>query len=312
MVIPYVGNGPYCYANATAMLLAAIGEHISPSRIEVLTGVGLGAFWLEDTKLIFFSNLGTAPDIGISKALELLGFNFTEKSSQESEPVPFEELRSDLAKSPAILGPLDMGYLSYNPNHEYLAGADHFVLAYGMGEQEIHLHDPEGFPHVSLPLDQLKLAWKAECIPYRRGFYRYLTSPKRVHRPTEEEVYNEALQFFKSCYRATDDLAARENWIVGREGILTCADHVRDGKVSPQEMGHMVYFAFKLGARRALDFASFFDFRDGELGALKRKQAKLFGRCHTLAVARNWSSLADNLQQLADVEEEFRVTLFAR
>ncbi len=79
-MIHYIGNGPYCYANATAMLLGTIEEHISPSRIEVLTGVGLGAFWLGDAKLIFFSNLGTAPDIGISKALELVGFNYIEKS----------------------------------------------------------------------------------------------------------------------------------------------------------------------------------------------------------------------------------------
>ena len=308
----YIGNGPYCYANATAMLLATIGEHISPSRIEVLTGVGLGAFWLGDAKLIFFSNLGTAPDIGISKALKLLGFNYIEKSSQESEPAPFEELRSDLAESPAILGPLDMGYLSYNPNHEHLAGVDHFVLAYRMDEQEIHLHDPEGFPHVSLPLDQLKLAWKAERIPYHRGFYRYWTSPKRIHHPTEEEIYNGALQFFKSCYQGTDDFAARENWTIGREAILACAEHVRSGTLSPAEVGHMVHFAFKLGARRALDFAFFFEPHDDELATLKGRQAELFGRCHTLAVAKNWPSLANSLQQLADVEEQFRVTLFAR
>lgn len=310
-MIPYIGNGPYCYANATSMLLATLGENISPSRIEVLTGVGLGAFWLEDAKLIFFSNLGTAPDVGISKALELLGFEYTENSRQESEPAPFEELRTDLAKSPAILGPLDMGYLSYNPNHEYLAGADHFVLAYGMDEQEIHLHDPEGFPHVSLPLDQLKLAWKAERIPYRRGFYRYWTSPKRVHHPTEEEIYNRALRFFKTCYQETDDFAAHEGWIIGGDAILTCADYVRRGEVSPQLRGHLVHFALKLGARRALDFGSFLELRDAELATLKRRQAELFGRCHTLAVAKNWSSLADNLQQLADVEEEFRVTLRA-
>jgi len=311
MVIPYIGNGPYCYANATSMLLAAVGEDISPSRIEVLTGVGLGAFWLEGAKLIFFSNLGTAPDTGISKALELLGFECTEKSSQEAEPMPLEELRSDLTRSPAVLGPLDMGYLSYNPNHEYLAGTDHFVLAYGMDERAIYLHDPEGFPHISLPLDQLKRAWKAERISYRRGFYRYWTAPKRIHQPAEEEIYDKALQFFRACYQDTDDFAAREGWIVGREAVLTCADHVRRGGGSPQLGGHLVHFALKLGARRALDFATFFESRDRELAALKRTQAKLFGKCHTLAVTKDWLSLADALQRLADVEEAFRVALCA-
>lgn len=306
-MIPYIGNALYCFADSTSMLLASIGENIPPSRIEVLTGVGLGAFWVEDAKLIFFSN--TPPDIGVSEALKLLGFEYIEKSRQEAEPAPLEELRTDLAKSPAVLGPLDMGYLSYFPGSE--AGVDHFVLAYEMDEDEIHLHDPAGFPHVSLPQDQLELAWKAERIPYRRDYYRYWTSPKRAHHPTEEEIYDQALQYFRSGYQYADELAARENWIIGREAILACADQVRGGKVSPHEVGHMVGFAFKLGAKRALDFAAFFDFRDAELAALKRRQAKLFGRCHTLAVRKEWSSLADTLQELADVEEEFRVALFA-
>ena len=73
----------------------------------------------------------------------------------------------------------------------------------------------------------------------------------------------------------------------------------------------MVFFAFQLGAVRALDFAALFDFRNAELAALKRRQAKLFGRCHTLAVRKEWSSLADTLQDLANLEEEFRVSLFA-
>ncbi len=33
-MIPYIGNGDYCYANATAMLLTASGENVSPSCIE--------------------------------------------------------------------------------------------------------------------------------------------------------------------------------------------------------------------------------------------------------------------------------------
>ena len=96
-MISYIGNGDYCYANATAMLLAANGEKIAPSRIEVLCGVGLGAFWIEGADLIFFSGLATPPDKGISQALILLGFGCTEKWSQEATPPPFEGLRSDLA-----------------------------------------------------------------------------------------------------------------------------------------------------------------------------------------------------------------------
>ena len=73
-LVPYHGNGPYCYSNATSMLLASIGEKIPPSEIEVYTGVGLGEFWLAKEKLLFFSSIANPPDKGITRALSLLGF----------------------------------------------------------------------------------------------------------------------------------------------------------------------------------------------------------------------------------------------
>jgi len=312
-MIPYIGSGDYCYANATAMLLAASGENVAPSRIEVLCSVGLGAFWIDGADLIFFSSLATSPDRGISQSLELLGFNYAEKWSQETTPPPFESLRADLAHSPAILGPLDMGYLRYDPSHSHFDGVDHFVLVYNMDDQEIHLHDPAGFPHVTLSLKDMELAWKAERIDYRRGSYRYWTALQRREQPTEEDIYNRALQSFKAGYQTSEHIATYEtwakNWAIGREAIFRCANQVRQGNVAPQLKAHLADFMLKLSARRALDFASFFNPRAPTLAALKCKQAELFGKSHTLAVRESWASLADTLQGLADIEEEFRTAL---
>jgi len=313
-MVPYIGNGLYCYANATAMLLASIGEDVPPSQIEVLTGVGLGAFWIREARLIFFSS--TPPDIGVSKALELLGFAYTERSRQEGEPAPLDELRRDLAKGAVVLGPLDMGYLDYLPYHANAAGVDHYVLAYAMDDQ-VHLHDPDGYPHVSLSLEQLALAWKAERVDYRRGAYRCWTAPKRIDHPSQAKIYEQALAFFRSAYQHIDDTpSVGRNGIptlqVGYDAILACADRVQRGEISARERGHLTGFAFPLGAKRALDFATFFDPGDAQLAVLKREQAGLFGRCHTLAMRKEWPSLADALQQLADVEKEFRTALLAR
>lgn len=312
-MIPYIGSGDYCYANATAMLLAASGESVAPSRIEALCGVGLGAFWIDGADLIFFSNLATSPDKGISQALKLLGFRFVEKWSQEATPPPFEMLRADLLQGPAILGPLDVGFLCYDPSHSNFSGVDHFVLAYGMDDSEIYLHDPAGFPHVALSLEHLELAWKAEHIDYRRGFYRYWSAMQRCEQPTEEEVFNHALQSFKVVYQASEHIVAHEpwakSWAIGHEAILRCADHVRHGNAAPELKSHLTHFMLKLSARRALDFASFFSPNAPALATLKYKQAELFGKSHTLAVREGWSSLADTLQGLANLEEEFRAAL---
>ncbi len=305
-MIPYIGNGPYCYANSTAMLLASIGENVPPSQIEVLTGAGLGAFWVPDAKLIYFSN--TPPDVGVSIALETLGFECIEKALTEAEAAPFEALRASLIKSPAVLGPLDMAYLDYLPYHENCVGADHYVLAYAMDQDEVHLHDPDGFPHVSLSLGQLDLAWKAERIGYRRGAYRYWAEPRRARQPTEPEIYDCALKGFLARYQETGDLPGREGPIVGRDAILACADHVRAG-APPSTAGFMTGFAFRLGARRALDYAQFFEPHNGELAALKRDQAELFGQCHMCAIRAAWTALAERLKALADVETAFRAAL---
>lgn len=306
---PYIGNGAYCYANSTAMLLASIGENTAPSQIEVLSGVGLGAHIQRESGLIFFNDLAGWPDVGISTALNILGFSFKEEAGKEPEPAPFGELREVLERSPAVLGPLDVNHLLYNPKRPKVAGVDHYVLAISMDDEKVYLHDPAGFPYVSLPLEQLKLAWKAESIFYRRDYYRYWTSPKRVRRPTEEEIYNQALQLFKSIYQESAVKSKEKQNTNGPKVILACAKRMQNKEASEDEIGQLTHFALPLGARRALDFASFFDSRDADLASLKRRQARLFGESHTFAVAEDWSSSAKKLQELAEVEEEFRTKL---
>jgi hypothetical protein len=84
---------------------------------------------------------------------------------------------------------------------------------------------------------------------------------------------------------------------------------VRHGNAAPELKAHLTHFMLKLSARRALDFASFFSPHAPALAALKCKQAELFGKSHTLTVRESWTSLAGTLQDLANVEEEFRTAL---
>jgi len=308
-MFPYVGNGAYCYANSISMLLAAHGETISPSLIEPLTGVGLGALWDENATELFFSNLATPPDIGLSQALNLLGFDFIERVSENPTSPPWETLRADLQKSPAILGPVDMGFLRYNSLSKYVQGADHYILVYKLDEKEAFLHDPDGFPHVSLPLNFLEQAWKADAIGYRRGSYRYWTGILRREQPTPDEIFARAIQAFRSSYHESAAISAQTGLLCNETAILACTERLRPGKVPGPLKSILKLFALKLGARRALDFATFFDLRSPDLAQLKRQQAQLFGQSHTLAVAERWTALSKNLQTLAELEKEFRTAL---
>ncbi|MCC7367113.1 MAG: hypothetical protein IT306_01750 [Chloroflexi bacterium] len=76
--------------------------------------------------------------------------------------------------------------------------------------------------------------------------------------------------------------------------------------LSPRLTGHLTTFALQLAARRACDFAAFFNGRAPDLSRLKEQQAALFGRSHTLLVRQDWIRLAEQLTELAHVEDEFQ------
>jgi hypothetical protein len=192
-----------------------------------------------------------------------------------------------------------------------MMGADHFVLAYRFEKDGVLIHDPEGFPSVLLPFRQLELAWRADSIPYRRGHYRYWTHPRRIHDPSRDELYNSALRSFKEVYSEAESLAEKQNWTIDAKAIAALSKHVKQDKVSPAERGFMVFFSLKLGARRALDFASFFGSKNPELARMKEKQAELFGAMQTFTVQKKWTRLTNALEQLAQVETEFRDTLIS-
>jgi hypothetical protein len=305
--VGYVGNGPYCYANSTAMLLAATGEQVSPGLIEVLSGVGLGATWLPDSEVFFLSM--AAPDVGIGRALGLLGFDVMERAHRDDDAAPFDELGTALAQGPAVLGPLDMGLLTYVAGRGTATGADHFVLVYGLDEAEAHLHDPAGQPHVSISRTDLEKAWRAELVEYRRGAYRWWTNPRRVRRPSEAELVQTALAAFREIYREAETAPA-PGVERGSAAIRLLAGRTRDGL--PQKVArHLVAFVFQLGARRALDYAAFLQEGPGALARIEREQAALLGRCHTLAVRQDCPELVGALHRLADTEDRFRDALLA-
>lgn len=309
-ITSYIGSGAYCYANSASMLLASIGENISPSVIEVLTGIGLSAFLMEKNNLLFFNF--ALPDKELSRALKILGFNCKERIIPKTEPVPIAKLKEDLQKSPAVLGPLDMGYLVYNPQYQNLGGSDHFVLAYDIDDKVIHLHDPAGFPCVFLSYQKLKLAWQSNELFYGLNNYHYWIAPKRIKTPSKADIYKQAIKDFKSIYRACEEKSSLNRWTTGKKAILASACRFQNRKATSQEIDHFIYFALPLGAKRALDFALFFDFRDTDLALLKRRQAELFGKCHTLAVAKEVKPLAETLQELAEVEDEFSSKLLSK
>ena len=107
-MLAYVGNGPYCYANSAAMLLESGGEAVDPRLIEALTGVGLGAFWLTKSQTFFLSGRTSDPDVGVSPAFALLGFEVVEEVEADGSAMPIAALELQPLQGAVMLGPLDL------------------------------------------------------------------------------------------------------------------------------------------------------------------------------------------------------------
>jgi hypothetical protein len=292
----------YCYANSAAMLLASVGEDVSPRLIETLSGVGLGAFQNRQG-LPFFSGLAGKPDSGISAALDQLGFAFSEAAGDESEPAPFERLEALLKDSAVIVGPLDMSYLSYNPMRPRLAGVDHFILVLAAEGDYFRVHDPAGFAHALIGREDLQAAWRAEAIAYRNGSYRRWSHAWRKRQVGREALQDGAMEFFRNQYLAASVLAGEQGDVINAPIIRAWARTASHGEFTESQIGHLTWFALPLGAKRALDYATFFDGRHAELAALKRQQALAFGACHSELVRKNGRAAGDQLLRLADLEQ---------
>ena len=300
----YFGNGPYCYSNAVSMLLSSAGEEVSPSLVEVLTGVGHGpVFYEERSQLFYFGDCHMPPDSGITAAMTELGFDFTETACDTPDSPPLDRLASALKNGPAILGPLDMSLLKYNPSHKYLKGADHFVLAYGMDERHVYLHDPEGFPFVQLPIEDLVAAWRADSVDYKRGHYRCWHSPSRTRHPSTEDLTNVAMEQIKVAYSRMESV---ESVKTGDDATLLLLAALMSDPVSGSLKSHLLNFALKLAARRAGDYAEFFRESRPVLSDLKYQQAVLLGRCQSNGANDDWSTVADDLRTLSELEERIR------
>ena len=155
---------------------------------------------------------------------------------------------------------------------------------------------------MSLSLDQFQKAWRAENIQYRRGYFRFWHSAKRQYQPSEEYIYQKAIEGFQIQYENTE----KKTHPNGSEAILQFSETFKNEAISNEIIAHVTHFLFQLGAKRASDFAYFFRENHPELFDFKIAQAKLLGWCHVLATHERWKKLIEPLQQLAAVEHDFR------
>ena len=295
----YFGDVSLCYTNSLAMALDSFGFDVRPERLEALMVMGNGASVVEDDPrhpIIFFDN--GMPDASISNCLRMLGFAWEELFVEE--PVAgLAEVRDRLARmlerGPVVAGPLDMGLLTYNPNFRELGGIDHFVCIVALDGTRVQLHDPAGFPCMSMDFEDFAKAWEARAISYKRGAFSMWGGFTQVREPSSEEIYREVSSIMRRRYEG------------GEQGVIRAyAEAIRRNGMSPQQKGIHQYFSFRLAAARSLYAARFLADHDPERAELKGRIASLFGQAHLHNLTKDNLALADTLGRIAELDERFR------
>ena len=296
----YFGDVSLCYSYSLAMALDAYGYDFKAEFLEAIMVMGNGASIVKEDEqhpLVFFDN--GMPDLSISHSLKILGFDYEDFYVKDGAEVDLEEIKakleSFLSNGPVVLGPLDMGHLTYNPNHTILHGVDHFVSVYAVDGQYLYLHDPAGFACMKVAFSDIIEAWKAEAIDYKRGAYSMWGNFKKIKSPSQTQIYQETARIMKDRY-----LDRQSN--VLESYAKAVAEH---GLNTEQKQLHQ-YFSFKLAAVRNLYLSQFLKGHDPKGARFKEELATLFGQAHLSCLKEDYQELSRLLYQIAEVDGRFR------
>jgi len=261
-----------------------------------------------------FAVNGFNPHVGVRRALEVLDSRYEFRWFEDSDQA-LSYLRSAQEESPVILGPVDMGYLSYSPFRRLQAGSDHYlVLTHFDGEMPI-IDDPDGYLQVPLPIEDLLLAWKAERIFYREGPYSMWIIKEREREPTREELYRKTLQLGLQNLRISE-CEGPKGAIVhqGAGAIERLTEDIKRYR-SSRWLGFYAIFSFMVSAQRCFDSAQFIaevPFANEHLkkaSQVRMEQVKFYGWAQWQAATKRFGAVAETLTEIAKMEREFTAHL---
>ncbi|MFF4624088.1 cysteine peptidase family C39 domain-containing protein [Nonomuraea jabiensis] len=307
MSVTYVGSGPYCYANSLAMLLG--DEAPPPAVIEVLTGSPYG-MELIGGHLPLFHPFGWDPGIGLDAAIGLLGWE-CEDVDGGTAAAALDRLRRACQDGPVLAGPLELGLLSYQPGSGKAVGADHYVVVLEVDDGTVLVHDPQGYPYATLPVDAFAEAWRGELITYLRRPFRMRYGFTRREPVTPEEALRRSLPAGPAWLAGRTDVEVPPGTLGQAEAAERTARLVEEG-LDPEVRLLWQAFAVRVGARRLNDLAACLSSLGLDAGAaVAVAQARIVGGLQGPLMSGDDVALAAGLRRLAPTYERLRAALVA-
>ncbi|KID95889.1 RADC family protein, partial [Metarhizium majus ARSEF 297] len=304
----YVGSGPYCYANSFAMVMGP--EAPSTAVLEFATCSPFG-MQVVGKELIFFDPFGWDPTQAFDDMLTAAGWTSKLTIGKDADDA-LACLQRELRQGPVFAGPLEMGYLGYQPGNKGPMGADHYVVVLGIDGDglRLRLHDPHGFPYASIPVSEFLRAWRTDSLGYGAS-YTMRSEFRRVQVFTEEQVIRRSLPNARRWLGM--EAVEAGGMPPGSCGNASAADRLADiiqTNFHPGVRNPLVYFAVRVGARRLADGAT----RLGRIGyadaaGVMARQAQLVGGLQYPLVAGDTAGAVKILRELGPTYDDLKTAL---
>jgi len=299
---PYTGWRTNCYATSLSMILNRKGYPKPIPYIDCLTTLPFGPFIYHSKT--GFAVMGVNPERELDFALTLLGYQCT-LTLGNSRGDAIERLKENLRKDWVLVGPVDMGYLTYDPFRRKKKGADHYIVAVDFDDDFIWINDPEGYVEVPIPWKDFVKSWEAKCIYYKKGPYTQRLLGEKTQSLPEEVVFRSVLQKVVSTI---ENRELPDEVLFGEDAIRCFANDLVQKGVSIL----VLTFTLPISNQRCYDSAMFLMQEPFTNNALKKaartrvKQARLFGKCRLLATKQNRQGIFQTLNQIANLDALYR------
>jgi hypothetical protein len=267
--------------------------------IECLTTVPFGKLFLDlpDGPVSYLSSAIADPNTGLTIAIQTMGWKCQYHSATDADKA-LSSLREALRYQPVLVGPVDMGYLTYNPHYRYLGGADHYILVISINDSDgtVLLHDPKMFPYATLPLVDFVRAWRAEQIQYCREPFVFRSHFKMAERPARSVMLSRTLDIVR---KQLLQQYTGPTMFSGPEALRRTSMNIE----KPGIRSGLAPFTLPLAARRAIDASNFLHSAGLQAAATAAaSQAQLYGKALYLAVQDRWDEVAKVMNDVADLE----------
>lgn len=304
MHIPYTGSGPYCYANAFAMMFGAAAP--STVVVEFATSSPFG-MQLIGGKLPFFDPYGWDPELSFEETLAALGWT-SDVVKGGSAQEALLRLKAALADGPVWVGPVEMGYLRHQPGMSGPIEADHYVVVLEVDGERVLMHDPQGYPYATLPLADFMAAWEARTLSYGTP-YTMRTGFVRRRKVSEPDAIRASLPAARR-WLSMKNVPSTPEGSLGNGAAAEALAGLVGGGCSKGLRAHLIHFAVRVGARRANDAAACLARIGHEKAAgIAAEQARLIGSLQYPLTMRDDATAAAQLMKLAPTYDRLLAVL---